>query len=75
MAREDGTFKENPAGVSSVLFYHATIIIHGESFQRTRFSKHKQLTTHQISLEQTGLTQTYLIHHRTSTSLPFTVRV
>lgn len=28
MAREDGTFKENPAGISSVLFYHATIIIH-----------------------------------------------
>lgn len=30
MAREDGAFKENPAGISSVLFYHATIIIHGE---------------------------------------------
>ena len=29
MARNDDTFKENPAGVSSVLFYHATIIIHG----------------------------------------------
>ncbi|KAJ6084361.1 hypothetical protein N7486_011161 [Penicillium sp. IBT 16267x] len=28
MARSDDTFKENPAGVSSVLFYHATIIIH-----------------------------------------------
>ncbi|KAJ5758694.1 hypothetical protein N7520_005850 [Penicillium odoratum] len=28
MARSDETFKENPAGVSSVLFYHATIIIH-----------------------------------------------
>lgn len=31
MAREEGTFKENPAGVSSVLFYNATIIIHGKS--------------------------------------------
>lgn len=28
MAREEGTFKENPAGVSSMLFYHASIIIH-----------------------------------------------
>ena len=30
MSREAGTFKENPAGISSVLFYHATIIIHGK---------------------------------------------
>lgn len=29
MARGDG-FKENEAGVSSVLFYHAAIITHGE---------------------------------------------
>ncbi|EMD84856.1 hypothetical protein COCHEDRAFT_1219837 [Bipolaris maydis C5] len=28
MAREEGTFKENPAGISSILFYHASIIIH-----------------------------------------------
>ena len=28
MARGDET-KENPAGVSSMLFYHASIIIHG----------------------------------------------
>ncbi|KAI1430665.1 linoleate diol synthase [Xylaria sp. CBS 124048] len=28
MAREEGTFKENPAGISSMLFYHAAIIIH-----------------------------------------------
>lgn len=28
MARDDATFKENPAGISSMLFYHATIIIH-----------------------------------------------
>lgn len=31
MARSDETFQENPAGVSSVLFYHATIIIHGKT--------------------------------------------
>ena len=29
MARDDKSFKENPAGISSMLFYHATIIIHG----------------------------------------------
>ncbi|KAF1969427.1 prostaglandin G/H synthase 2/cyclooxygenase 2, pgh2/cox2 [Bimuria novae-zelandiae CBS 107.79] len=28
MCREDGSFKKNPAGISSMLFYHATIIIH-----------------------------------------------
>ncbi|KAG2416425.1 hypothetical protein HFD88_007640 [Aspergillus terreus] len=28
MARDDSTFKENPAGISSMLFYHASIIIH-----------------------------------------------
>ncbi|GLA37646.1 hypothetical protein AnigIFM63309_004597 [Aspergillus niger] len=28
MARDDTTFRENPAGISSVLFYHASIIIH-----------------------------------------------
>lgn len=31
LSRSDDTFKENPAGVSSVLFYHATIIVHGKS--------------------------------------------
>ena len=29
MCRDDKSFKENPAGISSVLFYHATIIVHG----------------------------------------------
>ncbi|MCJ1387116.1 hypothetical protein MMC17_010245 [Xylographa soralifera] len=28
MARGEDTFKENPAGISSILFYHATIIVH-----------------------------------------------
>ncbi|KAI0116392.1 heme peroxidase [Nemania sp. FL0031] len=28
MAREEGAFRENPAGISSMLFYHASIIIH-----------------------------------------------
>ncbi|KAI0534535.1 heme peroxidase [Xylaria digitata] len=28
LARDDSTFRENPAGVSAMLFYHASIIIH-----------------------------------------------
>ncbi|KAI5306174.1 hypothetical protein KEM56_001984 [Ascosphaera pollenicola] len=28
MARSDDTYKENPAGISTILFYHATLIIH-----------------------------------------------
>lgn len=29
MARPDGKFAQNQAGINSMLFYHATIIIHG----------------------------------------------
>lgn len=36
MARSPETFKENPAGISSMLFYHATIIIH-DVFLTNRF--------------------------------------
>ena len=39
MARDDKTFKENPAGVSSMLFYHATIIIH-DIFRTNRVCDH-----------------------------------
>jgi hypothetical protein len=28
MSRDEDTFKENPAGISSILFYHASIIVH-----------------------------------------------
>ncbi|RYP00278.1 hypothetical protein DL763_000889 [Monosporascus cannonballus] len=28
MARDENNFRENPAGISSILFYHASIIIH-----------------------------------------------
>lgn len=35
MARTDDSFKENPAGLSSVMFYHATIIIHGKAMAMT----------------------------------------
>lgn len=31
MRREDGKFNENPAGISAVFFYHATMIVHGKS--------------------------------------------
>lgn len=29
LRRRDGKFAANPAGINSMLFYHATIIIHG----------------------------------------------
>lgn len=29
MARPDGKIRENTAGINSMLFYHATVIIHG----------------------------------------------
>jgi hypothetical protein len=31
MAREDGKFIANPAGLSSMLFHHATVLIHGNT--------------------------------------------
>ena len=31
MARPEGKFAKNPAGINSMLFYHATIIIHGNA--------------------------------------------
>ena len=36
MAREDGKFKQNQSGLSSMLFYHATIIIH-DIFRTNRY--------------------------------------
>ena len=30
MKREDGEFAQNEGGISSMFFYHATLIIHGE---------------------------------------------
>ncbi|KAI2620829.1 heme peroxidase [Xylaria nigripes] len=40
MGRDEGTFKENPAGVSSMLFYHAAIIIH-DLFRTNRTDMNK----------------------------------
>ncbi|KAK1246403.1 hypothetical protein MKX08_000205 [Trichoderma sp. CBMAI-0020] len=40
LARDDQTFKENPAGLSAMLFYHATIIIH-DIFRTSRTDGNK----------------------------------
>ncbi|KAL7952081.1 heme peroxidase [Trichoderma barbatum] len=40
MARDDDTFKENPAGISSMLFYHAAIIVH-DIFRTNRTDMNK----------------------------------
>ncbi|KAL7919043.1 heme peroxidase [Trichoderma austrokoningii] len=40
LARGDNSFKENPAGISSMLFYHATIIIH-DIFRTNRTDMNK----------------------------------
>lgn len=49
MAREEGTFKENPAGVSSMLFYHASIIIH-DIFRTNRTDMNKSDTSSYLDL-------------------------
>ncbi|KAL6697598.1 heme peroxidase [Trichoderma pleuroticola] len=40
LARDEETFKENPAGISSMLFYHASIIIH-DIFRTNRMDMNK----------------------------------
>jgi linoleate 10R-lipoxygenase len=49
MARSDKTFRENPAGISSMLFYHATIIIH-DIFRTSRTDMHKSDTSSYLDL-------------------------
>ncbi|KAI1259137.1 heme peroxidase [Xylariaceae sp. FL1019] len=49
MAREDETFKENPAGISSMLFYHASIIIH-DIFRTNRTDMNKSDTSSYLDL-------------------------
>ncbi|KAI8623543.1 heme peroxidase [Xylariaceae sp. FL1651] len=49
MAREDSTFKENPAGISSMLFYHASIIIH-DIFRTSRTDMNKSDTSSYLDL-------------------------
>ncbi|KAM3502672.1 hypothetical protein MY11210_008996 [Beauveria gryllotalpidicola] len=49
MAREEGDFRENPAGVSSMLFYHASIIIH-DIFRTSRTDANKSDTSSYLDL-------------------------
>ncbi|CAG9942858.1 unnamed protein product [Clonostachys rosea f. rosea IK726] len=49
MARGDDTFKENPAGISSMLFYHASIIIH-DIFRTNRTDMNKSDTSSYLDL-------------------------
>lgn len=49
MARDDKTFTENPAGISSMLFYHASIIIH-DIFRTNRTDMNKSDTSSYLDL-------------------------
>jgi linoleate 10R-lipoxygenase len=48
-ARDEDTFKENPAGISSMLFYHASIIIH-DIFRTNRTDMNKSDTSSYLDL-------------------------
>ena len=49
MARDDKNFKENPAGISAMLFYHASIIIH-DIFRTNRTDMSKSDTSSYLDL-------------------------
>lgn len=49
LAREEGQFRENPAGISSMLFYHASIIIH-DIFRTSRTDMNKSDTSSYLDL-------------------------
>ncbi|WPH03723.1 Hypothetical protein R9X50_00660600 [Acrodontium crateriforme] len=49
MARGDDTFRENPAGISSMLFYFASIIIH-DIFRTSRTDMNKSDTSSYLDL-------------------------
>ncbi|KAK4442291.1 heme peroxidase [Podospora aff. communis PSN243] len=49
MARDDEHFQENPAGVSAMLFYHASIIIH-DIFRTNRTDPNKSDTSSYLDL-------------------------
>lgn len=49
MARDDKHFQENPAGISSMLFYHASIIIH-DIFRTNRTDPNKSDTSSYLDL-------------------------
>ncbi|KAK5651915.1 hypothetical protein OQA88_11574 [Cercophora sp. LCS_1] len=49
MARDDKHFQENPAGISSMFFYHASIIIH-DIFRTSRTDPNKSDTSSYLDL-------------------------
>ncbi|RFU32277.1 hypothetical protein B7463_g4075, partial [Scytalidium lignicola] len=49
MARDDEKFTENPAGISSMLFYHAAIIVH-DIFRTNRTDMNKSDTSSYLDL-------------------------
>jgi cytochrome P450 len=49
MARDDKHFRENPAGVSAMLFYHASIIIH-DIFRTSRTDQNISCTSSYLDL-------------------------
>ncbi|KAI0379935.1 heme peroxidase [Hypomontagnella monticulosa] len=49
MARDDGYFKENEAGISAMFFYHASIIIH-DIFRTSRTDMNKSDTSSYLDL-------------------------
>ncbi|CAM1509632.1 Fc.00g033710.m01.CDS01 [Cosmosporella sp. VM-42] len=49
LARDDQKFQENPAGISSMLFYHASIIIH-DIFRTNRTDMNKSDTSSYLDL-------------------------
>lgn len=49
LARDEKAFKENPAGISSMLFYHAAIIIH-DIFRTNRTDMNKSDTSSYLDL-------------------------
>lgn len=49
MARDDESFRENPAGISSMLFYHASVIIH-DIFRTNRTDTNRSDTSSYLDL-------------------------
>ncbi|PHH71179.1 hypothetical protein CDD82_6708 [Ophiocordyceps australis] len=49
MARDDDSFAENPAGISAMFYYHATIIIH-DIFRTNRLDMNKSDTSSYLDL-------------------------
>lgn len=52
MKREDGKFKKNEGGISSMLFHHAALIIHGKGkvtlFFRFKGSAYSRIAANRV---------------------------